>query len=307
MAATDLTAADLAVFAKLGISGELLDQARIRRVTDAEARVDFGFNSDGDNAGIVIPYYDPRTGNRVTARLRRDHPEVEIEDGKEQLKKKYVCPALDKRHLYFPPGSKALLDEQTVTVVLVESEKSALALLAWSERLQRTLLPVALGGVWSWRGKIGKAETADGKGTAEVGPLPDLDLCARDREVYVLFDANVHTNWKVRAARLALVEQLKMMKATVKVLTLPIVEGVNGPDDLLASHGDDALQKVFDAPPESAIESPAFSEIYPFPHLAICHCLRCQLALHREYGSLAYLDRRSLAGRHNPARARLVF
>ena len=62
MAATDLTAADLAVFAKLGISGELLDQARIRRVTDAEARVDFGFNSDGDNAGIVIPYYDPRMG-----------------------------------------------------------------------------------------------------------------------------------------------------------------------------------------------------------------------------------------------------
>ena len=53
-----------------------------------------------------------------------------------------------------------------------------------------------------------------------------------------------------------------MMKATVKVLTLPIVEGVNGPDDLLASHGDDALQKVFDAPPESAIESPAFSEIW---------------------------------------------
>ena len=59
-----------------------------------------------------------------------------------------------------------------MTVVLVESEKSALALLAWSERLQRTLLPVALGGVWSWRGKIGKAETADGKGTAEVGHFP---------------------------------------------------------------------------------------------------------------------------------------
>jgi putative DNA primase/helicase len=260
MAATNLTAADLTMFAKLGVTVELLVLAGVRRVSDDVARVDFGFNSTGDNSGVVFPYHDPRTGYRVTARLRRDHPEVEIEDGKEHPKNKYTVPALDKRHLYFPPGSKALLDEQAVPVVLVEAEKSALALLAWSERLGRRLLPVALGGVWSWRGKIGKAETADGKGTAEVGPLADLDLCARDREVGILFDTNVRTNWNVRAARLALVEQLRTMNATVKVLNLPIIEGVNGPDDLLATQGDTAMEKVFAAPPESEINSPPFSE-----------------------------------------------
>jgi putative DNA primase/helicase len=260
MADMNLTAADLAGFTRLGISGELLAQARVRRVTDAEARADFGFNSTGDNSGIVFPYIDPRTEYRVTARLRRDHPEVEIEDGKERPKNKYVCPALDKRHLYLPPGSKALLADRATPTILIESEKAALALLSWSERKSHKLLPVALGGVWSWRGKIGKAETADGKGTAEVGPLPDLDLCARDREVFVLFDSNVRTNWNVRAARLALIEQLKMMKATVKVLNLPVVEGVNGPDDLIALEGDAALEKVFDAPPESDINTPDFSE-----------------------------------------------
>jgi P4 family phage/plasmid primase-like protien len=259
-APANLRPSDLAMFARLGISPELLTQASIRRVTDEEARADFGFNSSGGNSGIVFPYINPATGFRATARLRRDHPEIEIEDGKENPKNKYVIPALDKRHLYFVPGSKARLDKPHMPVCLVEAEKSALALWAWAERMGRDLVPVATGGCWGWRGRIGKAETADGKGTAEVGPLPDLILCAKDRLVYVLFDANARTNWKVRAARIALVDQLVKLKATVKVLNLPVAEGVNGPDDFIAINGDEAMEKVFDAAPESDIDSPNFSE-----------------------------------------------
>src|SRR6266571_2085567 len=103
----NLTPADLQAFSRFKISAELLTQAGVRRVTDPEARADFGFNSSGDNAGIVFPYISALTGHRVTARLRRDHPPVE--DGKP--KGKYLLPYGDRRHLYFVPGCAPLLDK----------------------------------------------------------------------------------------------------------------------------------------------------------------------------------------------------
>ena len=69
-----LTESDLSTFARFGIFPELLDAAHVARVTDREAR-DLGIQwNGGDCAGIVFPYYNPATGNRCTARVRRDHP-----------------------------------------------------------------------------------------------------------------------------------------------------------------------------------------------------------------------------------------
>jgi hypothetical protein len=81
--------------------------------------------------GIVFPYFSPVTGRRVTARLRRDNPE--IEDGKE--KDKYISAYGDGRHLYFPPGSAAKLEQSDIPIALVESEKASLALTAWARCL----------------------------------------------------------------------------------------------------------------------------------------------------------------------------
>jgi hypothetical protein len=72
-----LTVADLEMFGRLGILPELLSRAGVSRVTDAEARCDYGITADGDLAGIIFPYSDPLTGERVSARLRRDHPELD--------------------------------------------------------------------------------------------------------------------------------------------------------------------------------------------------------------------------------------
>lgn len=235
-----LAQADLAVFERLGVPPKLLAEAHVQRVTDHEAR-EYGIAGSvtRDMSGVVFPYFDPSTGQRVTARLRRDNPE--IEDGK--VKNKYISAYADRRHLYFVPGSDNLLRNAAVPIVLVEAEKSALALTAWAARAGRKLLAIGLGGCWGFRGRIGKAPTPNGGRVDELGAVPDLQF-VDGRKVYVLLDANVSTNTKVQKAQRALVAELKKRNCEVLLCHLPALDGVNGPDDYLAVCGDEAMGKV---------------------------------------------------------------
>ncbi len=83
---------DLSKFASFGITPDLLREAGVRRVSDSEAREEFGirFSTAADLSGLIFPYFDPRTGKRVTARCRRDRPEMDL-DGK--LLNKYLSPS----------------------------------------------------------------------------------------------------------------------------------------------------------------------------------------------------------------------
>jgi predicted P-loop ATPase len=238
-----LTPADLAMFQKFRVGPELLGAAKIERVNDTEAREVLALNGTfGNMAGVLFPYFSPHTGFRVAARVRRDCPE--IENGRE--KNKYMSGFGDRRHLYLVPKSESLLADLTIPAVLVEAEKSALALAAWSERTGKRLLPIALGGCYGFRGRIGKKENARGERVDEVGPLPDLEWC-RKRRTYILLDANCATNPKVRAARRELARELVKLGADVRMLNLPSSDHVNGPDDFLAAKGDDALLALFDS------------------------------------------------------------
>jgi hypothetical protein len=214
-----LGAADIEVFTHLGIPSDLIARAGVERVTDQEAREQYGIIGYGDRAGIIFPYFDPVDGQRRTTRLRRDNPE--IEDGKP--KNKYISAYGDRRHLYFVPGCADLLRDNAVPIVLVEAEKSALTLTAWAERTSRKILPAAMGGCWGWRGRIGKVENSNGGRVDEVGPIPDLRHCT-GRKVYVLLDANASSNSKVQQAQAALVRQLQRQRASVVVLNLPPLE-----------------------------------------------------------------------------------
>jgi hypothetical protein len=245
--ASKLTAVDIEALSRLGIPADLIARAGVERVTDYEAREKYGITGYGDRSGLVFPNFDPADGRRRTARLRRDSPE--IEDGKP--KNKYISAYGDRRHLYFVPECDTLLRDATVPIVLVEAEKSVLALTAWAERTSRKILPAAMGGCWGWRGRIGKVENSNGERVDEVGPIPDLRHCT-GRKVYVLLDANVSSNSKVQQAQAALVRQLQRQMASVVVLNLPASEGVNGPDDYLALQGDEALARIFDGAEEGA-------------------------------------------------------
>ncbi len=59
--ANALTADDLAMFEKLGIPPDLLADAHICRVTDAQARRDYGMLCDAakDLSGVLFAYFSP--------------------------------------------------------------------------------------------------------------------------------------------------------------------------------------------------------------------------------------------------------
>jgi hypothetical protein len=247
----NLAATDVEMFGKLRIPSELVERAGIVRVTDREARDEFGIRGSGDMAGVAFPYFAPETmtngRRRNYVRIRRDHPE--IEDGKPR--KKYVAPYGDRNHLYFPPTPELFADP-SVPIVLVEAEKSVLALTAWCERTGTKVLTLAMGGCWSWRGQIGIHTTATGERVPEMGAIPDLNICRDGRLIYVLLDANCASNPKVQQARSQLVRQLRKQGADVHILDLPAGEGVNGPDDYIGVLGDEALTQLFDGAGEGA-------------------------------------------------------
>jgi hypothetical protein len=214
-----LTERDLRMFSRFGVFPALLERARVCRVTDSEARERYGFTHAGDMAGIVFPYLDPATSNRVTARLRRDHSEIDS-DGKPE--RKYVCPYGDNRHTYFAPAVGALLADTSVPAVIVEAEKSSLALAALAEAERRKMLVIATGGCWSWRGKTGITPGPNGEREQLKGLLPDLHrILWRERRATIIFDSNVSTNPNVAAAREALARELARRGAHVYFVNLP--------------------------------------------------------------------------------------
>src|SRR5262249_8523567 len=152
------------------------------------------------------PNLDPVTGRVRGGRVRRDHSEL---DGSGRPKNKYLSPP-DRHYLYFVwPTAGPLLADTSVSAVLVEAEKSALAISAAFHRACRRVLAIGLGGCWGWRGTIGKTLDANGARVPQKGPLPDFDRVNwRDRDVVICFDANVRTNANVRAGRRALAAEL---------------------------------------------------------------------------------------------------
>lgn len=239
--ADGLTPADLSMFEWLRIPEELLAQAHVRRVTDAEGH-DLTGRREGNMAGILFDYHDIQTGRVVTRRLRRDHPE--FEGGK--LANKYISDYGGRKRLYLPPGAADALKDKETAIVLVEAEKSCLALTAFARRTGRKMLFVGMGGCYGWRGRIGKALMPSGHLVDEKGPSADLRVCD-GRTVYVLLDSNAATSANVQQAQAALVRELASRNCTVLVCTLPTMDGINGPDDYLAACGDDSMAKVLDS------------------------------------------------------------
>ena len=70
--------ADLARHAALGIPAELLEQAGVRRVDDAEVRSLLGLaRHHGDLSGVLYPRIHPVQKREQGYRVRRDRPEME--------------------------------------------------------------------------------------------------------------------------------------------------------------------------------------------------------------------------------------
>lgn len=238
-----LTPQDLAMLARSWITPELVEQAHLFRVDTHEgARLVGREGRGGDYAGIAFTYFWPGDEQPREYRVRRDRPELEQKpDGTMKERGKYLSPPGRGNLFYIPLGTPPeYLTDPTVRVVFTEGEKKALALYRlFIERGERVLV-IALPGVWNWRGTVGKASDEKGVRRDVKGVISDFSRVTwQDRAVYVVFDSNVATNDSVRAARRELAKELRRRGATVFLVDLPQIEGVNGVDDLLAAKGSD--------------------------------------------------------------------
>lgn len=246
-----LTAADYAALLKSWITQEIADQAMLRRVADQEGRDIVGQKGKRDCAGILIPYYWPGELGPVIYRVRRDRPDyVFNKDGKPKPDRKYLGAPGTANRLYVPRGiTTQQLADVAIPIVIVEGEKKALALwrLANHETETPRFIPIAIAGVWNWRGVVGKTGGPDGERLDVKGPIADLARIEwKGRRVFVVFDANVHTDDSVNRARKGIARELATRSAEVEFVNLPEHCGVNGIDDLLAIWGPDKVLELFD-------------------------------------------------------------
>jgi hypothetical protein len=247
-----LTEDDYALLGASWITLDLADAAFLRRVASQEGREIVGQKGNRDCAGILIPYYWPGDVSAFNYRIRRDNPDWTAgKDGKPKPQGKYLGPPNGSNRLFIPPSVtlEQLADTQ-IPIALVEGEKKALALsrLAYHETAPPRFIPIAIAGVWNWRGTVGKTGGPKGERLDVKGPITDLNRIKwNGRKVFIIFDANVYTNDSVKWARKGICRELATRGAKVDLVNLPEDCGVNGIDDLLAAWGPVKVLALFNA------------------------------------------------------------
>ena len=244
----ELTSEDYRSLEASWITPALARQAGLRRVDPLEGAEIVG-QRGRDCSGIIFPYVDPEDGNVVAYRIRRDHPDFEEKDGTSVVCRKYLSAPGQRNHIYFVPGTRyEELQDPSLAIYITEGEKKTLALYRMREEGEYgRFLPIGLAGVWSWRGTCGIRGNAKGERVPVKGAIPDLRrIDWRDRRVFIIFDANVETNEQVRLARSHLSQELCQQGASVRFVSVPDLQGVNGIDDLLALRGPSEAEQIFD-------------------------------------------------------------
>ena len=227
------------------IDRSLAVEAGLRRV-DSLTGAEIVGRKSGNYAGIVIPYFDPRSDQVREYRLRRDQPDLEYDSsGNLKTRQKYLSPPGRSNMLYVVPGVEPeLLRDANIPVLITEGEFKALALWRLATHgspAQPRFLPLGLSGVYNWRGTIGKTVGPDGSRLDVKGTIPDLDWVAwHDRKVVIAYDTDIVTKDLVRIARSELAAHLRGRGALVGFLEWDVAKG-KGVDDHLAIVGPSAV------------------------------------------------------------------
>jgi len=246
-----LTDADYANLAKRWIDRGLAEAAGIRRVDSYNGAQFIGRRNNGSYAGLLIPYIPPGESRVREWRLRRDHPDIEqAADGNLKEHGKYMSPPGRGNMIYFAPGvSPDLLKAVNLLIVVTEGEFKSLALwcLANHESDTPRFLPLGLGGVWNWRGTIGKTTGPNGERRDVKGAIPDLGLITwESRRVIIAFDADGEKKPQVEIAKAELRRELRIRGAEVAIISWDIAQG-KGIDDLLANVGPSKVLELIES------------------------------------------------------------
>lgn len=243
-----LTERDIAALAARWITSELAAAANLQRV-DAETGREIVGRKTGDFAGIVIPNILPGQTTIREYCIRRDHPDLEVQpDGTFKERAKYVYPPGRGNLIYFPPMVEAsLLTKVEIPILLTEGQFKTLALWRLSTHGSENprFLPIGLGGVWNWRGTIGKAIGSNGERCDVKGVIPDFDLLAwAGRQVLIAFDSDLRGNENVQTARTALAVELRRRGARVAFLGWDPALGKGIDDHIVAIGPEKVLQEI---------------------------------------------------------------
>lgn len=195
-----LTASHVDSLMKRGLTPETITAAQLKSVTHEQIKGSVGFSPPaGEEArrlslvgspGIAIPFVDPVNPKQLRGtRFRFDYP-AEI-GGKPA---KYISPKGAGNILFFPPDCSEKLSDVSIPLFIVEGEFKALA------AYQAGLFAVGLIGVYGWK-------TRGADGLSHV--IPDFDLIElKGRQVFIVFDSDVTTNFNVQRARHELAKEL---------------------------------------------------------------------------------------------------
>jgi hypothetical protein len=216
------------------------------------------------SACLAFPYLDP-FGNAMTFRnadgvvrpFIRLKPLKPRDDKKKPGKSiKYESPIGATPRAYFPPGTRSVLADPAVALLITEGEKKSLA------ADQHGFRCIGLGGVWAWQAS--RPEDKEGKKIGARELIEDFAAVAwAGRRVFIVYDSDLAEKAEVQWAEWHLAEQLRSRGADVRVVRLPAATGGEkvGLDDFLVANGPEALAKLIDtavAPtrPKSADERP---------------------------------------------------
>lgn len=243
-----LTDVDLRDLEKRYITRHWAEAAQFRIVDHLEGKEMFhGRPSGGDYAGMLLPYFFPGNDSPVTYRLRRRNPEIDARTNKPR--NKYLSYPGDRPRLYIPPHTTMeMLQDATLPLLIVEGEFKAVALRRLAGELAgygiARFVVVAVNGIWSWRGTIGKTMNENGERVPQKGVLPDFDLINFvNRDTIIAFDMDQGPRTQVRTARHQLSIELRTRGANVGYLEWDPDQG-KGPDDLLANMGQDFVHSL---------------------------------------------------------------
>lgn len=195
---------------------------------------------------IEVPYFD-RSGRPVLTgedgggvpyfRLRRLGSLVgfaaQAEDPDDVPK--YQNPADTRPFAYFPRGLlkqawAEIADDPRTPIFIVEGEKKAACM------CRHDLATIGIGGVYNF-----------GSQDRALEFLPELASIAwRDRPTYIVFDADAATNFQVGHARRVLASRLNhpQRRATVRIVEIPLADGMKGADDYIVGRGIEAFRRL---------------------------------------------------------------
>jgi len=184
---------------KSGLSNETILEARIYSVDSQEAKKLLKRTKEV-GPGYVIPYPKKR-GFGAGINFKPNKPSLDSE-GKSR---KYLRPLRSKQQLFIPRPVWAVLQNAKIPLIFTEGEKKAL------KATQEGFYAIALSGVWGWK--------------SNHQPIDDFKLINfKKRIVYIVFDADKHTNPNVLRAEQELAKYLTSMGAIVKIVDL--AEGI---------------------------------------------------------------------------------